>query len=87
MEEESPPLNCYNAAISAVSTDAVKLNSIEKEYVYESMPTQQDQVSATLSAMRTALDPFKFANKLVNDVAVSNFKISVGATSSIPPDE
>ena len=51
------------------------------------MSTQQDQVSATLSAMSTALDPLKFANKLVNDVAVSNFKISVVATSAIPTDE
>ena len=51
------------------------------------MPTRQDQVSATLSAMSTALDPFKFVNTLVNDVAVSKFKISVGATSTFPPDE
>ena len=65
VEEGSPPLNCYNAAISAVSTDAVKLNSIDKEYVYKSMPTQQDQVSALLSAISTALDLFTFANKLM----------------------
>ena len=44
VEEESPSLNGYDAAISVVSTDAVKLNSIDKQYVYESMPTQQDQV-------------------------------------------
>ena len=72
---------------SVLSSNAVKLNSIETEYVYESTPHQQDQVSATLSAMSTALDPFMFANKLVNNVAASNFKISVGATSAIPPDE
>ena len=51
------------------------------------MPTQQDQVAGSLSSISAALDPFTFANGLVNDVAVSNFKISVGATSAIPPDE
>ena len=67
--------------------DAVKLNGIDKEYVYDSMPTQQDQVAGSLSSISAALDPFTFANELVNNVAVSNFKISVGATSVIPPDE
>ena len=87
MEEESPPLNCFDAVVSVVSMNAVKLNSIDKEYVYDSMPTQQDQVAASLSSISAALDPFTFANGLVNDVAVSNFKISVRATSAIPPDE
>ena len=63
VEEESPSLNGYDAAISAVSNEAVTLNSIEKEYVFESMPTQQDKISATLTAMSTALDPFMFANQ------------------------
>lgn len=51
------------------------------------MSSQQDQVSATLSVMSTALDPSMFANKLVNDVVVFNFKISVGSTSAIPPNK
>ena len=87
MEEESPPLDCFDAAVSAVSMNAVKLNGIDKAYVYDSMPTQQDQVTGSLSFISAALDPFMFTNGLVNDVVVSNFKISVGATSAIPPDE
>ena len=42
MEEESPPLDCFDAAVSAVSINAVKLNGIDNEYVYDSMPTQHD---------------------------------------------
>ena len=44
MEEESPPLDCFDAAISAVSMNTVALNGMNKEYVYDSMPNQQDQV-------------------------------------------
>ena len=51
------------------------------------MPNQQDQVAGSLSSISAAMDPFMFINGLVNDVAVSNFKISVGATSTIPPDQ
>jgi hypothetical protein len=42
--EGSPSLNCFDAAISAVSMNAVALNGMNKEYVYDSMPNQQNQV-------------------------------------------
>ena len=42
--EGSPSLNCFDAAISAVSMNAVALNGMNKEYVYDSMPNQQEQV-------------------------------------------
>jgi hypothetical protein len=86
-EKDSPPLNCFDATVSVVSMNAVKLNSIDRKHVYDSMPIQQDQVAGSLSSISAALDPFTFTKGVVNDVSVSNFKISVGATSAIPPDE
>ena len=73
MEGKSPPLDCFDAAVSAVSMNEVTLNGIDKEYVYDLMPTQQDQVAGSLSSISGDLDPFTFTNKLLNNVAVSNF--------------
>ena len=39
-----------------------------------------------LSFVSNTLYPLLFANTLVNDAAVSKFKMSMGATNALPPD-
>jgi hypothetical protein len=43
MEEKSPPLDCFDAAIRAASKDAVTLNGIDKEYVYDAYSTRSSR--------------------------------------------
>ena len=66
------------------------LNKIEDdgdETLYESIPIEQDQVQAVLSSVSNTLDVATFANAVLNAAATSKFKVSVGSTSMIPPDE
>ena len=44
------------------------------------------QLYAHFSFVSNILDPLSFANTLVNDAAVSKFKMSVGTTSALLPD-
>ena len=41
---------------------------------------------AVLSSISNTLDPLSFTNSLVNAAAISKFKMSIGATSTLPPN-
>ena len=55
--------------------------------MYEPMPICQDQVGTIISSVSNTLDPLSFYDSLKNEQARSEFKMSVGATNIIPPDE
>ena len=89
-DKQVSPTNETDAIISAIASEALTLNKIEDdgdETTYESMPIEQDQVRAILSSVSNTLDVATFANAVTNATAKSKFKVSVGATSIIPPDE
>ena len=51
------------------------------------MPVGQDQVGTTISSVNNTLDYLSFYDALETNAAVSKLKMSVGATSIIPPNE
>ena len=51
------------------------------------MPLTQDEVMTKLSSVNAALDLILFADKVYNEAVLSKFKMSIGATRAIPPDE
>ena len=57
------------------------------EPAYEPMPVGQDQVGTIISSVSNTLDPLSFYDALKLDVAKSELKMSIGATSILPPDE
>ena len=70
-----------------VAATAVKLFSSDWNPQYESMPIGQDQVSTILSPVSNTIDPQSFYDELETQTAISKMKMSIGATSIIPPDE
>ena len=76
-----------NLQISEVTAAAVKPFSLYWNPVYESMPVGQDQVGTIISSVSNTLDPLSFYDALETNAAVSKLKMSVGATSIIPPEE
>ena len=82
--EEEIDIGCRASEIAAA---AVKPFSSDWNPVYESMPVGQDQVSTIISSISNTLDPQIFYNALETQIAVSKFKMSVGSTSIIEPEE
>ena len=82
------PASQTDAIVSAIASEALTLNKIDDDgEMYEPMPIEQDQVRAVLSSVSNTLDVATFANAVSNAAATSKFKVSVGSTSMIPPDE
>ena len=89
-DKQVNPANETDAIISAIASEALTLNKIDDdgdETLYEPMPIEQDQVQAVLPSVSNTLDIATFANAVSNAAATSKFKVSVGSTSVIPPDE
>ena len=74
-------------SMSEVAATAVKPFSSDWNPQYESMPIGQDQVSTILSSVSNTIDPQSFYDELETQTAISKMKMSIGATSIIPPDE
>ena len=55
--------------------------------MYDHMSFGQDQVGIILSSVSNTLDSVYAANALVSNAAASQMKISVGSTSSLPPED
>ena len=72
---------------SEIAVAAVKPFASDWNPVYECMPVGQDQVSTIILSVSNILDPQSFYNALETQTAVSKFKMSVGATSIIEPEE
>ena len=51
------------------------------------MPVGQDQVGTIISSVSNTLDTLSFYDALKTNVAISKFKMSVGATSIVEPEE
>ena len=75
-----------NLRMSEVAASAVKPFSLDWNPAYESMPVGQDQVGTIISSVSNTLDPLSFYDALESNAAISKFKMSVGATSIIPPE-
>ena len=73
--------------MSEVAADTVKPFSLDWNPVYESMPVEQDQVGTVVSSISNTLDPLSIYDALEANVVISKFKISVGATSIVEPEE
>ena len=73
--------------MSEVAASTVKLFSLNWDPVYESMPVEQDQVCTIISSVSNTLEPLSFYYGLETNAVASKLKISVGATSIIPPYE
>ena len=88
-DKQVSPTSERDAVVSTIASEALTLNKIEDEgdNMYESMQIEQDQVRAILSSVSNTLDVTTFANAVSNKAATSKFKVSVGSTSMIPPDE
>ena len=54
--------------------------------MYDPTPINQNGISAVLSFISNTIDPLLFAIALVNNATVSKYKMSVGASSALPPD-
>ena len=61
--------------------------SLDWKPAYDPMPVAQDQVGIVLSLVSNTLDPHSFYDALVSNAAASNFKMSIGATSILPPEQ
>ena len=72
--------------VNEVASEAVTLGGMDWDPVYDPMLVQWDKISTVLSSVSNPLDSLLFANALVNDATVSKFKMSMGATSALPPD-
>ena len=72
---------------SEIAAAAVKSFSSDWNPVYESMPVGQDQVGTIILSVSNTLNPQTFYDALETQTAVSKFKISVGATSIVEPEE
>ena len=72
---------------SEIAAAAAKLFSSDQNPAYECMPVRQDQVSTVILSVSNTLDPQSFYDALETQTAVSKFKILVGATSIIEPEE
>ena len=87
-DKQVGPTSERDAVVSAIASETLTLNKVdEDETKYEPMPIEQDQVRAILSSVSNTLDVATFANTVSNAAATSKFKVSVGSTSMIPPDE
>lgn len=73
--------------VSEISTTVVKPFSSDWNPVYESMPLRQDQVRTIILLVSNTLNPQSFYDALEIQIAVSKFKMPVGATSIIEPEE
>ena len=71
---------------SEIAAAAVKPFASDWDPVYESMPVEQDQVSTIISSVSNTLDPQSFYDALETKIAVSKFKMAVGATSIVEPE-
>lgn len=85
LEPTQMPL-VLNSLMSEAASEAKMLGGIDIYLVYDPMPVKRDEISVVLSSVSNTLDPIWFANGLVNDAAIFNFKMSVGAISALSPD-
>ena len=60
---------------------------IKDEYAYERMPAGEDQVRSALQIVSNTLDHASFADAAINMTAASKLKMSIGATSAVPPTD
>ena len=72
--------------MSEVASEAVTLGGINCDPVYDPIRVKKDIISDVLSSVSNTVDPLSSADALINDADVSKFKMSVGATSALPPD-
>ena len=84
---EDPSDRADIIATANVAASALKPFGFEEREFYDPMPVGQDQVGTILSSVSNTLDPVYFADALVNNAAASHLKMSVGATSALPPDD
>ena len=73
--------------MSEIASIATVPFNTQWEPAYDPMPAGQDQVSTIISSVSNTLDPCSFYDALKLDVAKSELKMSIGATSILPPDE
>ena len=72
---------------SEVTAAAVKSFSSDWNPVYERMPVGQDQVGTIILSVSNTLDPQSSYDALETQTAVLKFKMAVGATSIVEPEE
>ena len=82
--ENNVGLGLRMSEIASIAT--VPFNT-QWEPAYDPMPVGQDQVGTIISSVSNTLDPCSFYDALKLDVAKSELKMSIGATSILPPDE
>ena len=73
--------------MSEAAATAVKPFSSNWDPAFESMPVGQDQVSTIILSVSNTLDPQTFYDALKAQTAFSKFKMSVGVTRIISPEE
>ena len=72
---------------SEIAAAAVKPFSSDWNPVYENMPVGQDQVSTIILSVSNSLDPQTFYDALKTQTVISKFKMLVGGTSIVQPEE
>ena len=53
---------------------------------WHGVATSQEEVKTKLVSVNAALDPILFADAVHNEAAISKFKMLIGTTSALPPD-
>ena len=72
---------------SEVAAAAVKPFFSDWNPVYECMPVGQDQIGTIILSVSNTLDPQSFFDALEYQTAVSKFKMAVGTTSIVEPED
>ena len=83
---------------SKLSTEEAQVASavVDLSVVYGDMKTRpewhgiaasEDEVRTKLASVNAALDPILFTEAVHNEAAISKFKMPIGNTSALPPDE
>ena len=72
---------------SAVVDSSLVYGEMKARPEWHGLHASEDEVRTKLASVNAALDPISFTEAVHNEAAISKFKMSIGSTTALPPEE